>query len=290
MRFLRSTTLRQIVLLAVLACLPGCLDERLEFTEVKNIHEKVTESELQTFLSIVNSLPDKTLPDFPPVFAPPVNWSRSRTLQVSSLVTEEENRIEEHWTVESIARHLEKNRHLQRAVRRAKITSEQFVGLTLAIGVAVSRTTLREDQDLDALLIEGNPYLKQLSQDGRKFDDLSAEAAHNVLRDAVWITRRDRARALRLVPPENIALVHPHLSDLSLILPGYLTTNPLDAVADLLKERGMPFEELSEDEGDEALTWDPQDKNAKVGSDAPDREFSKQNSSKAAQNELPAQI
>ena len=48
----------------------GCSDGSLGFTEVKRIDEKVTASELKTFLRIVDALPKKKLPDYPIVYAP----------------------------------------------------------------------------------------------------------------------------------------------------------------------------------------------------------------------------
>lgn len=48
------------------------------------------------------------------------------------------------------------------------------------------------------------------------------------------------------MPPENITLVRKRWKNLAKIFSAPFTENPLDAVADLLEERGLPFEELFE--------------------------------------------
>lgn len=237
--------------------LAGCVDESLQFTEVKRIHEKVTESELQTFLRIINSLTDKKLPDSVSIFAPPPDWDLSRTLPVSKLVNEEIKLIRERSSVEKLAEHLQKNRRLQRALRREKLTPEQFVGLSLAIGVAIGRSTLRRDQDLDRIIKAGEKSIKSLETTYKKsFNQYSDEDQHRILRQAVWITRKDRAQQLKEVPPENyIDLVQRHGDVLKDIFPPVFTSNPLDAVADLLEEQGIPFQELDEERTDDKIDW-----------------------------------
>lgn len=264
-------TVSRAFVLMVLALPPlGCISEDLEFTEVKRLDEKVTEEELATLLRILDSLPEKKLPDMPPVFAPPPVWNQARTLPVHELITEERALIDEHWSVEWLARSLQRNRPLLRALRREEMTPEQFVGLTLTIGVAMSRSTLRDQQDLQEVTRRGKAAINRLrsSLGPRPFSSLSREASHFVLHQAVWLTRIDRAKQLALVPPENIMMVREHWDDLADRFPEQFTTNPLDAVVDLLEERGMPFEELGD--SDEQIEWDPE--KVIVGHDEPDSE------------------
>jgi len=244
-------------LLCCQVLLAGCADESLQFTEVKRISEKVTESELQTFLRIINLLTDKKLPDSVSIFAPPPDWNLSRTLSVSKLVNEEIKLIRERSSVEKLAEHLQKNRRLQRALRREKLTPEQFVGLSLAIGVAIGRSTLRRDQDLDRIIQDGEKSIKSLETTYKdSFNQYKDEDKHRILRQAVWITRKDRAQQLKEVPPENyIDLVQRHGDVLKDIFPPEFTSNPLDAVADLLEEQGIPFQELDEERADDKIDW-----------------------------------
>ncbi len=252
--------------------LAGCADTSLEFREVKRIREKVTDAEMNTFLQIINSLPDRKLPKFPSVFAPPPDWDQENTYGVSELVEREIKMLAERSDVEKLAIHLQRNRRLQRTLRRKQMTPEQFVGLSLAIGVAISRSTLRDNQDLDTIIEEGERKIDELKQNVKPFHLHTQEGKHRVLQQAVWITRVDRAKRLKSVPPENyIELVQRYRKDLAGIFPEEFTANPLDAVADLLEEQGTPFEELPESGTDAEIEWNEDE--AIVGREPPDPEF-----------------
>jgi len=73
------------------------------------------------------------------------------------------------------------------------------------------------------------------------------------------------------MPPENITLVRKRWKNLAKIFSAPVTENPLDAVADLLEERGLPFEELFEIGTDAEIEWI--DYQALIGHDIPDTEF-----------------
>lgn len=141
----------------------GCGDETLDYSEVKRIKEKVTESELQTFLRIIEALPEKKLPKFPTMFAPPPDWKTSRTLPGKQLIQEEAKLIDQRWNAESLARHMQRKRKLQRILRRERMTLEQFIGLSRTIGVTLSRNTLRDNQNFKAILKKGDKALAPLS-------------------------------------------------------------------------------------------------------------------------------
>ncbi len=253
-----------VLLLSSLIC--GCSSETLDYTEVKRIDEQLTEAEIQTFLRIIDSLPDKQLPRFPLVFSLPTGWNQSRNLPVNVLLNEKKNVLNEHWSIDWLATHLDENRPLRLALRHEGYTPQQFIGLTLAIGVAMSRGTLREGQDLDRILTKGEAAIHRLKRETRPFSSLSKEGMYYVLREAVWITRVDRARHLKLVPPENVTMTAKHRKALVEIFPAEFSINPLDAIADLLEEQGVPFEELSESGTDDQIEWSPHD--AIVGTDA----------------------
>ena len=252
---LRSRT----ILFLLAACLAGCGRAELDFREIKRVHDKVTDDELQRFLRIVDSLPEKKLPDFPPVYRPLPNWAPARTLPVNELAKEERELLDEGWDVEALARSLKTDRYLEQAVRNEQLTLKQFAGLLLSLGAARSHSILRKDQDLDAVIKRGRDAALRLEKDNRKFANLGREVRFTVLRRAGWITRVHRATLLKEVPPENVALVKSHAEQLDAILPEYFRTNPLDDIADLLEERGMPFEEPPGSVRDDELTWGPDD-------------------------------
>ena len=91
-----------------------------------------------------------------------------------------------------------------------------------------------------------------------------------VLKQAVCITKADRVNRLQLVPPENFALVCKYRDVLDSIFSVQVNSNPLDAVADLLEEQGLPFEERSDSGSDEHIVWNPNE--AQIGLDDSDNE------------------
>lgn len=274
-----------VVLIGLCAAVAGCGVDQLEYTEFKRIDEKVTEAELEQFLRVIDSLPDKKLPKIDQVFAPLPSWSPARTLPVNDLADEEQKLLDQRWSVEAISRKLKQDRVLQRALRREQMTLEQFVGMSLTLGAALAKSMLRDQQNLDRIIASGRAEIGILRKDKRSFSKLNRETQHTILRRAGYLTRVDRARRLKEVPPENIALVRKHVEKLTTIFPGDVTTNPLDAVADLLEERGMPFEEMKPSGFDVDITWDSE--NAKIGVDSPDPVISEKPDPLISEKEVP---
>ncbi|MEX0716319.1 MAG: hypothetical protein WD066_07030 [Planctomycetaceae bacterium] len=256
---------------ALTAALGGCLDEPLRYVEAKEIDEKITEAELATFLRIIRSLPERTLPAMPFPFAPPPAWDESRTLPVADLVIEEFHAIDQRWSVDWQARQLADDRPLHRALRREEMTPAQFAGIASALAAALGRERLPPRTDLDDVILEGRIVVDELRADPRPFHSLPPEVRHFVLRQAMWIARIDRAERLRQVPPENLTLVRRHRDVLSRIFPPEYHADPLAGIADLFAEHGIPFEELPEGGSDAHIEWDPAE--AIVGRDEPDAEF-----------------
>lgn len=267
-----SPRVAALVALCALAFAGGCLDEPLPYVEAKEIDEKVTESELAAFLRIVHSLPEQSLPAIPFPFAPPPVWDESRTLPVADFVHEETQLLNLRWSVEWQARQLASNQPLQRALRREEMTAGQFAGIALALAAALGREQVPPRTDFEAVIAEGRQAVDALRGDIRPFHSLPPETRHAILRQAMWITRIDRAERLRQVPPENRQLVARHRDALLKVFPAEYHTDPLAAVADPLTEWGIPFEELPSSGSDEQIDWDPAE--AIIGNDTPDPEWS----------------
>jgi len=258
-----------VSLMSALFVVSGCGGSGLEYREVKRIDEKVTQEELDGFLRVVNRLPDHKLPKLPTVFPPPPNWNRGRTLPVSQLVDEERSELANRWSVEWIARRLEKNRRLQHALRLERMTTEQFVGLMLTLGVTLSRSTLHDHQNLGKILAKGKEVIAQLKRDShRRFAELNEQDRYTILVRAIWIARVDRAARLKQVPPENLALVREHYETLAGIFPLEFTTNPFDSIVDRMESDGLPFQETIESGRDDRIAWRPD--RALIGHDRPD--------------------
>ena len=256
-----------MTLLTAAVVLSGCDQAELTYTEVKRVSEEVSPGELRTFYEIVDHLPDRKLPPFPDLYLPLPNWNAERTLPISELVDAEQLALSERWGTRQLVDALPQSRSLDRWLLRKRMTREQFVGLTLAIGAALSRSTIRENQDLDSIVNKGENVVAKLRSKTEPFNTLTPEAMHNVLHDAAWITRHDRARRLLSVPEKNVELVLQHVEQLVELFPAELTKNPLDDIADRLDELGIPFEELPGNTEFDSLTWDPD--NAIIGRDDP---------------------
>lgn len=251
---LRNSILLLTAVLAVVFAI-GCAQEERAKLETKHVDEKVTEEELQRFLRVIDGLQEKKLPDFKPVYAPPPDWASGRSRPVGELVKEELASIEERWDFENLKGQLRRDKRLHRVLRREQMTTEQFLGLSLTLAVALGRNTIREDQDLERLAKLGRQRIEQLQNEVELFSSLTPQQQHSVLQRAVWITRTDRAKRLLKVPPENVTLVRANRERLDKIFPTVYTSNPLDPVADLLAEQGIPFEELPSAGFDSQIEW-----------------------------------
>lgn len=256
-----------VTVLAAVTVLSGCADPTLTFTEVKRVSEGITPSELRTFFEIVEHLPEQRLPPFPDLYLPLPDWNSERTLPISDLVDAEQLSLAERWGTQELVDSLPQSRRLDRWLLRKRMTREQFIGLTLAIGAAVSRSTVRENQDLAVIISKGERVVSRLRSRSAPFNTLSPEAMHNVLHEAAWITRHDRARRLLSVPEKNVKLVLEYSDELVKLFPDELTRNPFDGIADRLDEQGIPFEELPGNDSFDTLSWDPEE--AIVGRDDP---------------------
>ena len=266
----RSPGLRVMIVLAVAtaAWVSGCAEPPLEYTEVTRVHEVVTESEAAAFLGVVSMLPGGRIPRITPIFAPPPDWSETRTLPVTDLVQEEQTRLNERWDVDRIAAEWDGNRPLERALRKHRMTVQQFAGLTLTLGAALSRSSIRENQSLPQLREKGIAEVAHLREENRSFASLPDDSRHHVLQRAIWITRLDRAQRLLQVPPENVELVQRRKDQLLECFPEEFSLNPFDGISDLLEERGLPFLELTSSGSDAELDWSREE--AIIGRDTPD--------------------
>lgn len=254
-----------LVIVALFAV--GCGARTQKFLEPREIGDKVTDADLESFFQVVNDLPDKKLPEMPVLFKKPPSWDEQRTLPVNELVREETDELEKLWNDENLTRHLAKDRALKKALWQ-RLSLQQFVGLVKTIGVALARNAVRPDQDLHKIVEQGKKRLEALRGQTRRFNQLKPDERHVVLTTAVWITRIDRARRLLQVPPENRALARDHDNRLKSIFPPEFTANPFDSIADQIEELGMSFEEQSQTGLDAEIEWKESD--ALRGSDSPD--------------------
>lgn len=235
--------------------LSGCAEPELEYIEVKRLDEPVTAAELKSFLAVIQSLPGQKVPPLPVLYLPVANWSSTRTLPVRELVQEEIDAYSDRWNPHRLASQLPTLRPLQAALRRERLTQPQFVGLVLALGVALSAEQVPASQDLKAPLIQGREIVQELLRDPRVFSSLSEDAAHYVLQQATWVTVTERLQRLMSVPDANRELIRAHREPLTAALPAEFSQNPLAMFDRILQSTGLPFEEGPSSGLDDELTW-----------------------------------
>ncbi|WP_166825945.1 hypothetical protein [Thalassoroseus pseudoceratinae] len=245
----------------------GCGEQSLDYTEVKRIDEPVSTEELKSILDIARNLPEERLPKLPAIYTDPPTWPAERTLSVKELVAEELETIRRHSDIEQIAEAIGYNPRLDALLRKERMTREQFVGLFVTIGVAMSRSAIVDEPNYEDLIRKGRAALRSLKDDQTSFATYSEDQQYFITQQAKWLTRIDRAEKLIQVPPENVQLVQEHSDLLTPIFPIELQSDPLRAVINPSEEMGTPFEDIPNSNFDQRIEWS-QDK-AILGSDRP---------------------
>jgi hypothetical protein len=241
-------------LVLTLAC--GCSEPEFVQPEPKRADDLLTEADVDSFLAIVDSLQDQALPkQIPSVILPAPQWSRNRTLPVNELVKEEEKILTDRQSIDWLIARFPQSRFLKRALRRERMTFEQFVGLYLALGISMSRDRLPADRDLDQILIRGKLAISELKKDQRPFSALPEDQAYFLHEQSGWLAVVDRATQLKPVHPGNLILVRQYRERLQAVMPPEFSQNPLQEFATILDDRGVPFQEPAGQETDDRIPW-----------------------------------
>jgi len=249
----------QILFTLAAACLfataAGCGGDEILSKEVKRLDEPVTSAELSSFFAIIEDMPDKKLPPLPPLMPPPPQWSAARTRPVSELVHEDQKTAKDYASVPKLVKALAQSRTLKASLRRERMTPEQFAGLILTIGTALSRDEVPEDIDLDTVLTRGRRVIAELEKDASIYSSLKEDRAYYILEQAAWVPLYELGQRLRLVPTENRDLIRRHREQVVAVFPEEFRKNPLTGFAKLLEDQGTPFEELPESGSDDHIAW-----------------------------------
>ncbi len=266
MNHLYHTTCGVILLCAISVC--GCSEPEIVDYEPKRPDDRISEAELESFLSIIDSLPDQKLPSMPSVMLPAPQWNRNRSLPVNELVNEDEKARIEHGSIDWLAAHFTQSRFLKRGLRRERMTISQFIGLYLALGTSLCRDGVPPDRDLEQILIRGKRAIVELKKDHRAFSALPEDLAYLLQEQSGWLAVVDRAARLNSVHPDNRALVQKHHERLVAVIPAEFLRKPFLEFATLLDDRGIPFQEPFDHETDDHLEWSRDQ--ALVGTDTPE--------------------
>ncbi len=251
--------------LTMLFLLAGCAEEEIVFHEVKHPHERLRVSELNQYLRIIKSLPDKKPPALPSLFAPVPQWDSKRELSIKGLIKEEKKWLPNRWFSEAVLAKLSNNRRLMNALKKENLSVEQFLGLTETISMAAARTHYETVDELRSIVRTGKYELSQLMQLEGVFSSFPEEEQYEIIRKAAWLSRLDRARNLLKIPEENVTLLRNHWDVMKLYLPADALKDPLADIVDTLLVYGIPFEEEPASGFDSKLRWSPNDENAYIG-------------------------
>jgi hypothetical protein len=252
---------------AVVLLLAGCSEPEEVQSEPKRADDKIAAAELEAFLSVVDALPERALPQIPSVMAVAPQWTSNRTLPILELVKEEEKLRFDRGSIDWLAAHCPQSRSFKRALRREKMTIRQFIGLYLALGAALSRDNVPADRDVEQILERSRLAIAELKKDQRIFSSLPDDEAYFLRDKSGWLAVMDRAARLKRVHPGNLALVARHRERLESVLPGEFKSNPFLEFTTILDDRGVPFQEPLGQENDDHLHWSRD--RALVGSDGP---------------------
>lgn len=265
-----GNSFRKLILTAfslVILLAAGCAEEEFVPGEPKRIDDKLTQEDVDLFLTILNSLPDGKAPAFPTVYLPPPTWNSNRSLPVEELLLEAEKQFSERESLEWLASKCPQSKALKRSYRRNRFTNEEFAGLYLTIGVALSRDALAPGRDPEQLLQQGRKVLDELKKDNRVFSTLSEGARFLVQEQAAWMAVTRRCSWLKRVPEGNLELVRENRAKLKSRFPEEFLRNPLDEFARIIDDQGVPFRESPGRESDDHIPWRLDQ--ALIGTDGP---------------------
>lgn len=239
----------------VAATLSGCAEPKIEFREIHRVDEVLSQTDLDRLYRIADFLHSKRLPELAPHFLAEPQWDENRPASIATLAGEEFARLEETIQLPVLIGSLKKNPRLDYALKREKLTRSQFVGLVLAVGMAIHRSRLDEARDLDEYLETGRIEIRDLKSRNESFATLPLDQRMSALEQATWITRVDRAERLKTVPDENVELVSNEFDKLRKIMPEEFLTDPLFGINDPLIDYGVPFREIGSTGFDAEISW-----------------------------------
>lgn len=253
-------------LTAMTGLFAGCEKHEIPYLETKRIDEPLTEPDVAIVIKVLESVGESERKQLVSPFLPPPSWAGDRTLPVNELVATEKEASDRQWSISYLADRLQNSMPWTHAVAEARLTREQFCALFLSIVATLARDSADSALPLETLVVQGDERLRPLMLDERPFSSLASEEQHATLYVAAWLTIRERAAQLVIVPEENVELIGRHREKLRSLLPPELFADPFHGLYPRPEDYGIPFDEgnLS----DETLTWSESD--AIIGHDPTD--------------------
>jgi len=239
--------------LAAITGLVGCEEPAVPFLETKAVDERLTEKDLAAVVGVLGAVGDREQTNLPFPFLPPPVWSKSRTLPISELLAAEEDALQRVWSPEDAANLIPKGEPWDSALKSRRLTREQFCALVLSVSAALGRGSVDRSVSLELLVERGERELASLANDERPFSSLTSDERHRAQNKAIWLTIRDRAEKLTLVPPENVEAAASAGPALRTALGDSYFADPFAGLYPRPEDSGVPFEEHEVSDAD--LTW-----------------------------------
>lgn len=247
--------------LAGYAVLLGCEQPTVGFYETKTIEERLTNADITAVVAVLEAVDEKSPAELPFPFLPPPVWSESRTLPVSELLAAEEDALQSVWSPDDAASRIPSGEPWDSALKNQKLTREQFCSLVLSVSAALGRGSADRSVSLKLVAERGKRELASLVDDERPFSSLTSDERHQAQNQAIWLTIRDRAEKLALVPQANVEAAASAGPALRHALGDEYFADPFAGLYPRPEDSGVPFEEGELSDAD--LTWS--DRNAITG-------------------------
>ena len=259
---MRTAHPRLLTLVGCVLLTAGCYEPPIDFLEVRRVDEPITADDIELLARVAEQMEGGRLPPLSPHFLPRPRWDAKRPATVATLAREELERLRESTRLPVLSDSIGRRPRLRYALEQEKLTREQYTSLLLAVGLATQRAKVDPARDLDRYVEVGRRILKQLADRDVSFAALSPDEQIRAVDEATWITRVNRAERLLEVPVANAALADRSDERLRRILPVAFLSDPLAAVADPLRDYGVPFRERPDSGFDSELTWSRADERA----------------------------
>ena len=235
----------------------GCGTSTPINSAIQRVDETLKPADIETFLALAAELPHSTFTDASTPFAPPPKWDSERTLPVRELINGELLTLDERLQGPQFLDRVPNSKSFQRTLKRQHISRQRFASLALAIGMALSKSSIPSDFNVEMHMKKAQLIVLELRKDGRPFHTLGPEISHDVLLRAVWLTELHRGEQLSHVPAYNASIVRKYRAKLAEVLPAAFFESPLNVELDRNLAAALPFEDLPGHESFEQLSWDP---------------------------------
>lgn len=237
--------------------LSGCAGQQVEQLHVKELTEAIRQDELDQFLQIVDRLQGKKLPSFDSPLTPPTRWTLGQEKSIERIAAEKIDQLEQKWSPGYLVQYFNRNPRLRWALASAEMSPEVFSGMVLTVGVALSKSSLPPETDIEALLKRSTDGVQKLRGDRRSMAMLAPDEQYQIAQQSLWISLQDLMTHLPMIPDDSLQLIQQHRERLEKVFPPEFSENPLKHYDKILNSSGLPFEDLPETGITDVVSWNP---------------------------------